>query len=243
MNRKVWCCLALLILCALPLPGQTSAFGNYEPYEYKVSNSGIGYLREVLTFPDYLGGVEVNQKGFMYQHSTASPELLSINFDEDMRMRLAMRSSRRFGFSFGDGVARTAFDYFRKDTFKFYTVTLDFYTLGVAPEFTYAYGGSNAVTFQFGIDFLNIGFSAGMLDRGTIEKNFIAQVNLLTFAMRPALFFDFGRRGIGIAFMFNPYNFIEYDYASRDYFSKDDVGLKFASSRLRKYSVEILFVL
>jgi len=236
---------AAAFLLLLPVAGraQTSAFGNYEVYSTKESNTSLGYLTTTLEFPKYLGNVELQQKGVMYERRTTGFNIASVEFDENMRLRLLTQGSNRIGFSVGDGSTDTVVSYFGKKNFKMYTVTFDFYSFGVASEFTYVYDRNKAITCQLALDLLNVGANLSMLEGGTIDKNFIAQINLIPFVIRPSVFFDLGRRGIGIALYINPYNVLEYSYAPNRYFSKDDIGVKFVSSRTKKYAVELVFVL
>jgi hypothetical protein len=241
--KKVFSTIAVFSFICSTLIAQTSAYGNYEVYTHESTYKSLGYSTITLKLPEYLGDYEIVQKGIMYHNRYNMGEIAAINFTDDARFRLLTQGSFRFGLALGSTSTDTLVTGFNSVDLKYYSATLDFFSFSITPEITYVFENGIGVTAQLGFDLLNFGATISILNKGKFKDHAIGHVNFAPFAMRPSLFFDFGRRGLGIAFYINPYNVGQYLYASPKLFKGSDRGVLINSSTIKKFAFEILFVL
>jgi hypothetical protein len=192
--------------------------------------------------PDYLGKIQIQQKGISYQKRYTIADIAKINFSNDFRFKFFMQGTFRVGFAMGSFTSDSIIKNFINDkTLKYYTGIVDFFTYGIVPEFTFVLGHGYAITGQLGIDLVNIGATFSALDKGTID-NAIVQTNFFPVVFRPSIFIDFGNRGFGIGFYMNNSDILDYFYGSRKTFKDKDIGVISNSQIYQRYAVELLFV-
>jgi hypothetical protein len=123
---------------------------------------------------------------------------------------------------------------------KFYSASMDIFSLYVVPEYTYVIKRGYAVTVKLGINLINVGGSVAFPEHGNIRNHLFGTINLLPLGFTPAVFFDFGRSGLGILAHINPSNFLSYNFAPRILYG-DERGVTGLNSFIRRYDFEIIF--
>ena len=238
--------LIIFVFCLVSLTvssAQTSALGNYEVYTHESTYKSLGYSTMTINLPKYLGEYEIKQKGILYQNRYNMGTITDINITDYARFRFMTQGAFRFGLASGSTVTDTLVTGFNSLELKYYSATIDFFNFGIAPEFTYVFDNGIGITAQFGIELLNLGATISILNRGIFKDHAIGHINFAPFALRPSIFFDFGRRGLGIAFYINSYNIGQFLYASPKLFKSTDRGVLISSSAIKKFAFELLFVL
>jgi len=233
----------LISFISKTIVAQTSSFGNYDVYNAKPNYNSLGYLETTINMPNYLGNIQIQQKGISYQKRYTIADIAKINLTDNFRFKFFMQGTFRVGFAVGSFTSDSLMKNFinNNKTLKYYTGVMDFFTYGIVPEFTYVFTNGYAITGQLGIDLINIGATFSALDKGTLD-NAIVQANFIPIVFRPAVFFDFGKMGFGVSFYMNSKDLLDYFYGSRKNFKDDDIGLVTGSRIYQRYAVEMLFV-
>jgi hypothetical protein len=97
------------------------------------------------------------------------------------------------------------------------------------------------VTGKVEITIINIGATGAMMQNGTLKENGILVANVLPVQISSSVFFDFGRSGLGLTFMFNSSNLLAYVTAPQALYSADNRGVV-STSLIKAYAWQILYV-
>ena len=233
--------ISILFIINSPNFSQTSALGNYRIYTRDASNSAIGYLTTQFTLPDYRGATGFKQHGIMYLHHYQIANLGSININSNNEINFSLRGAFRIGFGMGSDSTKTYSSYYPKTQAKYYSATIDLYSMGIATDYTFILSNGYAIVPRFQIGLIDIGGTVGILNHGVFNQNGFGVITLLPLSFKPSIYIDLGRTSIGIAFLINPYNLIDYRVVPHGLFKDEDNGIQFNDSIAKRYAFQILF--
>ena len=244
MFIKKFVFIALFFFCNSILP-QTSSYGNYDVYSHETTMNSFGFINSMFLLPPSGGYLKINMKGIMFEHDYELGEIGKVVFSSDFRGRIVSEGAFRIGLGVQSPTHSSGYliNYNASESLKYYFATLDLFSYGVGMEFTYASSDGYGVTFKCVIDIFNIGGSAAILEKGVFKQHAFGTLDLVPLNIRPSIFFDFGKSGIGISAFINSFNLFEYTVWPEELFSDDYRGLKFSNASIRRFAFQILFVL
>jgi hypothetical protein len=155
-------------------------------------------------------------------------------------IRFMLEGNFKIGAAIGEKTALGVQNLYPSTNIKYYLLNLDLFTLSITPEFTIILDNGYAVCVHLGLDIFNVGGSLAMLDEGNIDKHTVGVVNIIPLTFRPAVFFDFGRSGVGIGAYINAVNILNYRI-SMYHLYPEERGIYAFDSFLRKFEFQIIF--
>lgn len=233
--------LIIVLLQSINSFAQTSSHGNYRIYTAETSTSSFGYLNSTVTFPEQTGIGSLSLSGFLYSYNYLFSNLTSIALSNDEQLKFYMEGTFRIGAAVGSKKLSFIPETFKSEKLTYYFATLDLFSLDFTPEYTYVFNHGEAITFKIGINFLNIGGSGALLKDGKFDKHSVIELNFLPFALKPTLFYDFGKTGVGISYFINSANILSYLIAHKQLFGSDR-GVTALSKQFTRHSFQIVFV-
>lgn len=122
-----------------------------------------------------------------------------------------------------------------------YTGVADLFSLNATIEYLVPISKNNSVELNLALTFLNIGGTVTYFESpGTAyNKNYIYSVNFLPFYIQPSAKMRLGNVAFGVGLLLNPFNFIEYNGTSKNYYDKSIAGFKKSEAMFNKYAVNL----
>lgn len=122
-----------------------------------------------------------------------------------------------------------------------YTGIADLFSLNATIECLVPISKNNSVELNLALTFLNIGGTVTYFESpGTAySKNYIYSVNFLPFYIQPSAKMRLGNFAFGMGLLFNPFNFIEYNGTSKNYYGKSIAGFKKNESMFNRYAINL----
>jgi hypothetical protein len=239
----LFACTALAFCSQLATGQFTSATGNLEIYTTKTASSQFGLLNTTLVFPAYndIPYQEFRQQGVVFTHTYNLGSFDPIVFDVSDQLVFDFEGSMRFGFGIGNASLPVLQAPFPTRTVKYYVGVVDPFSLDVGPSYTHMFRNGTGVTGKVEITIINIGATGAMMQNGTLKGNGILVANVLPVQISSSVFFDFGRSGLGLTFMFNSSNLLAYVTAPQALYSADNRGVV-STSLIKAYAWQILYV-
>ena len=231
--------------------GQTSAWGNYELYSRKTSQSTLGYLSTNLMLPENVGTYEFAQKGIMYTNEYNIANLGTILMNSNNEINFSLCGAFRIGAATGTGSNDSSIitnsgsgnliSNSGSTNLTYYSATLDIFSMDIAIDYTFIFDNGDAIVpkFQFGL--IDIGATVNILKQGVFNQSGIGVVSLIPFSIRPSIYIDFGRSSLGFAFFINPYNFLDYRVVPAGLFDDGNSGIKFRDRTEQRDALQIMF--
>lgn len=233
-----------LLLCVFYLSNliyaQTPGYGNLEVYTREAYLSSIGYFSGSFQLPDNLNEERIDFNGMNFTHQYDLATLGNVNFNDRTELRFMLEGIFKVGAAIGDKNIHDSLQLYPSSNVKYYLLNIDFFTLSITPEFTYIFDDGYAVVAQLGIDLVNFGGSAAILDKGSIAKHTVGVVNIIPLAFRPGVFFDFGRAGVGLGAYINTVNILSYRINMADLYP-DGRGFYSLDSFFKRVELQIIF--
>jgi len=220
---------------------QTSEKGNYELYTREILNSSFGYFNSKIRLPDMFGAKELVQYGASYTHFYDVFNIGFIPVDHNNQVSFYLNGEFKIAFAAGKESNISGFP-ITNEVVKFYTGSMDIFSLYLTPEFTHVLSNGNAFVFQFGINLLNIGGTLSFPEKGIIKKHLVGTINLIPLGFAPSIFFDFGRSGLGFRVYLNLNDILSYNIASSNVFGENYDGIKTFESIIQRSDFQIVFV-
>ncbi len=234
--------IILLILTASSFSaGQTSAWGNDEVYSRQNAQYTFGYLTTTITLPEYLGSYKFNQSGIIYTREYNIANLGSVLINSNNEINFFLRGAFRAGAGIGSSTTSSLINNYPSTRVKYYTATLDLFSMDIGADYTYVLDNGNAVIPRFQIGLINLGGTIGILNKGTFRDNAIGDVSAFNFSLKPSVYFDFGRSTLGFALFFNPFNILDYRIVPAQLFASGDRGIVFHDTLIKRFAFQILF--
>jgi hypothetical protein len=168
-------------------------------------------------------------------------EIGSYVFAENNRVRFITEGSFRVGAAFGDNF-KFASSTTVSPKSKYYLFALDVFSFDIGTEYTFVINNGYAFTAKLMFTLVNAGGMFAMREKGILKEDAFGSTNLIPLIIKPSLFVDFGRSGLGISFYINPINFLSYRYSPKDLFDSKDMGILAADKRLKQFAFQISFV-
>lgn len=228
--------IALVIISVNNSLSQTSVLDKYEYYTRETGSTALGYYTTSINMLN----LDLQQYGFRFTHNYLLFNIASFPLDSNNKIDITMDAAFRAGASIGEHEVSNPPENF-PNKLKYYTISGDFFSMSIVPEYTYVFESGFAISARFGVNFFNVGGTISMLDKGTFEENAIIVVKIVPMAFNPALYFDFGRSGLGVAFYLNPSNLLSYVIAPDNLYSEEYLGIQFWDHIVEEYEFQILF--
>lgn len=229
----------LLILSTLSY-SQTPSYGNLEIYTREVNLSSIGYFSGSFQLPDFLNRDRIDFNGLNYTYQYDVSNLGNVALTNNSELRVMLEGIFKVGAAIGEKSVHGTDDFYPSSNIKYYLANLDLFTLSVTPKYTVILDNGYAVCAYLGIDIINLGGSLAVLDQGVIDKHTVGVANIVPLTFRPAVFFDFGRSGVGIGAYINAVNILNYR-VSMSHLYPDERGLYSFDSFFRKFEFQLIF--
>jgi hypothetical protein len=226
--------LVILFFCStIFVIAQTSENGNYNVYSREYQTSSIGYYRTSINVYD-----KVNlQRGISYTRYYDIATIGEIPIDQyNTQVGFYLTGSYRLGATTGENVS----DLLSNEKNKFYVGSLDLFSLFLTSDITYVIDRSYSVTTRLGINLINVGGSLAFQDKRKFKETYMASFNIIPLVISPAVFFDFGRSGLGILLYYNTFNILQYDLVAKTLTDKTS-GLKSMDVLIKKYDFQLIF--
>ncbi|MDR3626575.1 MAG: hypothetical protein P4L45_07070 [Ignavibacteriaceae bacterium] len=221
--------------------GQTSAWGNYEVYSRKTSQSALGYLTTSTTLPGYLGGYQFTQNGILFSREYNIANLGSILVSPNNQINISLTGAFRIGAAIGSSTTDSILTNYTQTDIKYYTATVDLFSMNIAIDYTLILDNGLAIIPKFQLGLIDLGATVNILDHGVFAQNGFGTISLIPFSIEPSLTFDFGRSTLGISFFINPYNILDVRVVSHDTFNDEDRGLIFGDKMTQRFASQIVF--
>ncbi|MBL1214947.1 MAG: hypothetical protein HND52_16425 [Ignavibacteriae bacterium] len=231
--------LIMMFLSANNLISQTSSFGAYEVYTHESKLNSLGYLNVSFKLPEYLNSKKLNFKGVEFTHNYLLGEIGSYVFAENNRLRFITEGTFRIAAALTEDTPFSALSSVKS---KYYLGLIDVFSLNIGSEYTFVINNGYAFTARLMFTLVNVGGMFSIREKGTLEEDAIGSANLIPLIIKPSLFVDFGRSGLGVSFMFNPVNFLSYKYAPKELFDSKDMGILVNDSSINQFAIQISFV-
>ncbi len=122
-----------------------------------------------------------------------------------------------------------------------YTGVADLFSLNANIEYLLPVSKNNSVELNLALTFLNIGGTVTYFESpGTsYDKNYIYSANFLPFYIQPSAKMRLGNVAFGMGLLFNPFNFIEYNGTSKNYYDKSISGFKKNDVMFSRYAINL----
>lgn len=189
----------LLLLCLFNLStivyAQIPGYGNLEVYTREAYLSSVGYFSGSFQLPEYLNEERIDFNGMNFTHQYDLANLGNINLNDRTELRFMLEGLIKIGAAIGERNIQDTLQLYPSSNVKYYLLNIDLFTLSITPEFTYIFDDGYAIVAQLGIDLVNVGGSAAILDKGSIDKHTVGVVNIIPLAFRPGIFLTSGGLG------------------------------------------------
>lgn len=219
---------------------QTPAYGNLEIFTREAYISSFGYFSGSFELPDFYNRDRLSFNGVNFTHQYDMANLGNVNINDRAEVRFMLEGLFKIGGAIGEKSLVLFEEFYPSAKIKYYLLNLDVFTMSVTPEFTYILDNGYAVTVHLGIDLLNIGGSLAILDQGKIDKHTVGLANFIPLTFRPAVFFDFGRSGVGFGALINVVNILNYRVSMYSLYPEER-GLYAFDSFFRKFEFQLIF--
>ncbi len=219
---------------------QTPAYGNLEIFTREAYLSSFGYFSGSFELPDFYNRDRINFSGINFTHQYDMANLGNVNIDDRTEIRFMLEGILKIGGAIGEKSVVHFEEFYPTNKLKYYLLNLDVFTMSVTPEFTYILDNGYAITVHLGIDLLNIGGSLAILDKGKMDKHTVGIANFIPLTFRPAVFFDFGRSGLGLGAHINTVNILNYRVSMYSLYPEER-GFYSFDSFFRKFEFQIIF--
>lgn len=230
----------LFIVFSLLSFAQTSEKGEYEVYTREVYLSTTSYLSSSFELPLEISGQRLNQKGISYTYNYELANLGNIALSDVSEFRISLRSALRIGATISENIKHNSTQLYPKSTIKYYAGSLDVFSVFLTPQFTNIIGDGTAMTIEFGFNLVNIGGDVALLEGGTFSDHAVTVIKFIPLAFKPAVYFDFGRSGLGIGGYFNPTDILNLVLVPENLYSGKR-GVKTFDSFYRRFEFQIIF--
>lgn len=238
-NRYLIIYFLSFLFCINSYPqSQTSAYGNYSVYTPKSKYYGIGYYNTKLTLPylsDTAKGGEYNQSGFIFSFNG--------NWSEIASVPLSLQSNFKFNTNYDLSIGCTFS--VSDDSLRYTTLSASWNILGVSAEYCYAFSEGSAINFKLGLGLINLGGSVSFLNSGNFQDNGISRISIIPIRLKPSIYYDFGRNGLGVEFVINSIDMISYIIGPDKYFkakNKNFAGFRSGDTTIKSFSANLIFV-
>ena len=238
--RSIIFFIAVLLNINLTLFSQTSEYGNLEIYSRETSFSAFGYFSSSFPVSDFAGGERIDFNGVNYTNYYDLARIAEYNASNQLEIRFLLKGAFKIGGAYGNLSINNSVELYPTENLKYYMINLDVFTLSFQPEITYVFKHGSALTFFLGIDLINVGGNAAILEEGEIAKHTVASLNIIPLCFRPGLLFDFGRSSVGIAAQINSNNILEYRILSKDLYPGKN-GVNSFEAFMRKFEFQIIY--
>lgn len=201
--------------------------------------SSFGYYSVSVLLPHNMG--RLPEKGIMYSYKYILRDLGSITIDPENEIRIFLEGNFDIGGGLGEAKLLSEYPDFENGKVKYYAGTVDLFSVDITPEYTYIFSDGRALTTKLGFNFLNIGGTLVTASNGEFAKNSLGVLNIIPFSIKPSMYFDFGRSGVGLSFLINPTSFLSYVFSSIENYSEKERGLKAFDTTFKRYVFQILY--
>jgi hypothetical protein len=220
---------------------QVSETGNYEVYSREITSSSFGYFNTSFTPGEIYSG-KLSQKGVSFTHFYDIWNVGNFPIDTENEISLYLTGEFKLGAAVGTPYILQEFTGIRDGVFKYYSASIDIFSLFFVPEYTLVMQNGNALRVKLGLHLLNFGGSFAFPENGVLKKHTLGTVNLIPLGFAPAVFFDFGRSGIGFTAYLNFTDVLSYNIAPYSIYGKELRGVKSFESIISRYDFQISFM-
>ncbi len=228
-----------VILFSQLLYSQTSEIGDYEVYARKTSMSSLGYYTISALLPHNLGRMPL--KGVLFSYKYILKDLGSVPIGTENEIRVFLEGN----FDIGGGLAQSRllseYPSFESGEVKYYAGTLNLFSIDITPEYTFIFSNGRALTTKLGFNFINLGGTVVATDQKDFADNVLGSIDMMPLSIKPSIYFDFGRSGVGLSFLINPTNFLTYIFSSDKNYTRIEKGLRGFDRTFKKYSFQVLY--
>jgi len=228
--------IALVILSFKNSFSQTSVLDKYDYYTRETGSTVLGYYKTSIN----LLNTDLKQDGFRFTNNYLLFKIASFPLNSNNQINIVMDAAFRIGASVGEYEVSNPPENF-PNKLKYYTISADLFSMSIVPGYTYVFDSGFAISARFGLNFFNVGGSISLLDKGTFNENAIVVVKIVPMAFNPALYFDFGRTGLGVGFYLNPSNLLSYVIAPDNLYNEEYLGIQFWDHVVEEYEFQVLF--
>ena len=218
---------------------QTGTIGNYEVYSRKTSMSSLGYYTISTLLPHNLGRMPL--KGVLFSYKYILKDLGSVPIGTENEIRVFLEGN----FDIGGGLAQSRllseYPSFESGEVNYYAGTLNLFSIDITPEYTFIFSDGRALTTKLGFNFFNVGGTIVATDQKDFANNMLGSIDMMPLSIKPSMYFDFGRSGIGLSFLLNPTNFLTYIFSSDKNYTRKQKGLRGFDQTFKKYSFQVLY--
>jgi len=221
------------------ISAQTSSQGEYEVYTREVHLNSFAYFTSSFELPSQLSGLRLDQKGISYSHNYELTNIGNIVLSDVSEIRFSLRGVFRIGATISERIDVPA-DIYPSSEIKYYSGSLDVFSIFITPQFTHIIGDGTAMTIEFGFGLVNIGGDAAFYEDDLIGEQSVYVIKIIPVAMKPGIFFVFGRSGLGIGGYLNPMDILNFIKASNDLYEGKN-GIQTINSFYKRYEFQIVF--
>ena len=122
---------------------------------------------------------------------------------------------------------------------NYYVGTFDLFSLFVTPQVSLNINENFGLSARFGINVFNLGATMAFLEKGTFKDDAFGSINIIPFSFFPSVSLDFGKLSLGIGFIYNPYNILEYRIGANGIFGNGEKGIGFSEATIKRTSLMI----
>ena len=197
----------------------------------------FGYFFTGFNFPFFHNDQKFSQKGFLYSSFYKLGNMGTIEFSQHVKLEFLTQGNFKIGFSQGSTSLIDSITQMNDNKFKYYVGTIDFFSLFITPQLTISLSQNVGLTASCAANLLNIGATAAFLDKGQIKDDTFGSINIVPFCLFPEIAVNFGKASLGIGYLINPYDIVDYRLGGKSILSKDDQGLKISESTIKRSSI------
>ena len=239
MNRKLLVTIITVFSLNL-LFAQTSPDGEIEIYTRETHLSSINYFSSSFELPSIINSDRFYLYGLSYNYDYDIANLGNISIGTEDEFRFTLKGTFRIGASIGKKTLQDSRGLYPSNNLKYYGITADFFSIAVCPQYTHILQDGYSFTIELGIGLLNIGGDALILEGGSLQKHAIGIIKVVPFVFKPAVFFDFGRSGVGIGGYINPLDIFNI-LISSDELYEGKRGISSGNSFYKRFELQIIF--
>ena len=210
----------------------TSAIEESNPTTY-----AFGYFFTGFSFPFFHNDQEFSQKGFLYSSFYKLGNIGTIEFSPLVKLEFLTQGNFKIGFSQGSTSLIDSTAQMNDSKFKYYVGTIDFFSLFITPQLSIQVSQHVGLSVSCAANILNIGATAAFLDKGQIKDDTFGSINIVPFCLFPNIAVHFGKASLGIGYLINPYDIVDYRLGGNNILSKDDQGLKISETTIKRSSI------
>lgn len=235
---KNYIIILAVILVSSSVYSQTDEIIPDDPFG-KRSYLTVGYLRVSPSSNSGLNTTIKPQNGILIGYNYNIATLADFK-----NGRISLGGALNFGFAYSKNTTYSQ-GYTPETTIQnrmtTYTGVADLFSLNANIECLVPISKNNSVELNLALTFLNVGGTITYFESpGTsYNKNYIYSANFLPFYIQPSVKMRLDNFAFGVGLLFNPFNFIEYNGTSKNYYDKSISGFKKNEAMFNKYAVNM----